>query len=82
MNIENESWFMGIKDKIKISSTKCCPPHYLPHKFPFGKKITKESCHLHKAKWRMSHHIIFCKLIGCKNYSSMMNRYKMIKEKL
>ena len=74
--IENESWFMGIKDKIKISSNRFCPPHYFPHKLPFGEKITKEPCHFHKSKWRMLHHTIFCKLLGCKNYKFMIGKYK------
>ncbi len=70
------NWFMSIKDKTIISKTRCCPPHYLPHKLPFGKKITKELCHLHQAKWRMAHHQHFCKLLKCPHYNYMISKYK------
>ena len=80
MKIENESWFMGIKDKIKISNNRCCPKHYFPHKLPFGNKITNEHCHLHKSKWRMVHHILYCKFLKCKNYQFMITKYKKFKK--
>ena len=72
-------WLMDIKDKVKISKTRCCPPHYFPHKFPLGKKICKEECHIHKAKWRMAHHILFCKYLKCPNYEFMMSKYRVRK---
>jgi hypothetical protein len=66
---------MGIKDKVNISKTRCCPPHYLPHKLPFGKKVIDEKCHYHNSKWRMAHHKFFCKFLGCKNYDFMILEY-------
>lgn len=62
---------LNIKDKIIISSSKFCPPHYFPHKLPLGKKVICEECHLHKASWRMAHHKFFCKFLGCPHYKFM-----------
>tara|TARA_Y100000310_G_scaffold8335_1_gene8909 strand:- start:31 stop:279 length:249 start_codon:yes stop_codon:yes gene_type:complete len=73
--------FMNIKDKKIISKTRFCPPHYWPHKLPFGKKITDESCHIHKKKWRMNHHIPFCKKLKCPNYEFMMRKNNEYLEK-
>lgn len=72
--VDKKGWFMNIKDKIEISNTRHCPPHYLPHKFPIGNKICDENCHIHKAKWRMSHHKFFCKILKCPNYSFMIQK--------
>jgi len=69
-------WWVDIDDKIKISDNRFCPPHYIPHKLPFGKKICDEKCHLHKAKWRMAHHMFYCKFLGCKNYEFMVEKNK------
>ena len=71
-----KGWFMNIKDKIKIDETLCCPPHYLPHKIPFGNKICNEKCHIHKANWRMIHHKFYCKFLGCSNYKFMIKKSK------
>ncbi len=78
---KKKGWFMNIKDKLGISNTRCCPPHYLPHKLPFGKKICDEKCHIHHAKWRMEHHATFCKMLRCKNYDFMMQKSKVHFEK-
>ena len=67
---------LNIKDKKTISKNRFYPPHYIPHKFPFGKKITDEPCHYHKRKWRMAHHIPFCKLLNCPHYNFMIKNYK------
>ncbi len=75
-------WFMDIKDKIIISNSKFCPAHYWPHKLPFGKKITNEPCHFHKAKWRTFHHCSFCKFLKCPHYKFMMSKYKAFKKKI
>ena len=75
-------WFMGITDKIKISDDIWCPPHYFPHKLPFGDKITNEACHLHKSKWRMLHHLPYCKILRCKNYKFMVEKYNEMKKEL
>jgi hypothetical protein len=72
-------WLMDIKDKMEISKTRCCPPHYFPHKLPFGKKICNEKCHFHAAKWRMIHHTLFCKYLKCPNYKFMMKKKKSMK---
>jgi len=66
---------LNIKDKKIISRTRFYPPHYLPHKFPVGKKIKNEPCHIHKRKWRMFHHKLFCKLLKCPNYKFMIEKY-------
>jgi len=66
---------LNIKDKKTISKTKFCPPHYSPHKLPFGKKITNEPCHIHNKKWRMKHHKFFCKFLKCLHYHSMINKH-------
>ena len=65
-----------MKDEIKISENKFCPPHYLPHKIPLGKKIENENCHIHKNKIHMLHHKPFCKLIKCQHYEFMIKKYK------
>lgn len=62
--------FLNIKDKVPISDKKC-PPHYLPHKLPFGDKITEETCHTHIAWWRRVHHNLFCQILKCPNYKEM-----------
>ena len=69
-------WFMNILDKKEISKTRSCPPHYLPHKLPFGEKIKDEKCHIHDAKWRMAHHCTFCKALKCPNYKFMIEKNK------
>lgn len=69
-------WFMNILDKHDISKTRCCPPHYMPHKFPVGDKIRTEPCHIHKAEWRMAHHTFFCKILKCPNYKFMIKTHK------
>ena len=69
-------FFMGIKDKHVLSGEKICPPHYFPHKIPIGKKVDNETCHVHKAKWRMAHHALFCRMLNCKNYTFMIMQHK------
>jgi hypothetical protein len=69
---------MNIKDKKILSKKRCCPPHYIPHKLPFGKKICDEPCHFHKARWRMWHHKWFCQVLGCVNYKWMIKKYETI----
>lgn len=64
-------FFIKIKDKMIVPDC-FCPPHYLPHRFPIGEKIEDEPCHTHKSKWRMSHHIPFCKKLKCPNYKKMI----------
>lgn len=76
MTYKKDVLFMNILDKVEISNCKFCPPHYLPHKLPFGKKIDDEPCHYHKARWRMMHHKFFCKLLKCPHYKYMIKRYK------
>ena len=60
----------------RVGGSLFCPTHCLPHKLPFGKKICDERCHYHQARWRMWHHTVFCKLIGCSNYKRMISEYK------
>ena len=80
-----ELWWMNICDKTDIDKIipkeeakgRCCPPHYLPHKLPFGEKICNEKCHVHRAKWRMAHHISFCKVLKCKNFDTMIKAHKI-----
>ncbi len=76
------TYLLNIKDKIMLSKTRFCPPHYFPHKLPIGDKVADEPCHLHKRAWRMAHHIPFCKLLKCPNYSFMMAQYKKHKKKI
>jgi hypothetical protein len=63
---------MNICDKSDVGKNRCCPPHFLPHKLPFGKRICDEHCHIHMAKWRMKHHSFFCKILKCPNYKFMV----------
>ena len=82
MTIKMETlWFMKIKDKINISDSRFCPPHYLPHKLPWGKKVTTENCHIHTTWWRMLHHSPFCRYLKCPNYSFMIKKYKEFKQR-
>lgn len=75
MNKEN-GWKLNIKDKIELNKKLFCPPHCFPHKLPFTKPIIKELCHIHKAKWRMLHHLFFCKILGCPHYKKMKEYYE------
>jgi hypothetical protein len=79
---------MNILDKVitikilKEKKKRFCPPHRLPHRFPFfTKKICDEECHIHKTFWRDSHHTPFCKLIRCKNFKAMMKAKKIYSKK-
>jgi len=65
--------FMEIADKIVLSEEKCCPPHYIPHKLPFGKPVDNEPCHTHIASWRKAHHDTFCRILKCPHYQFMKN---------
>jgi len=77
------AWLLEINDKINIPQKEgenlCCPPHTFPHKPPLTKKITEEPCHTHKAKWRMSRHIIYCKYLKCPHFKRMIEEYKKLK---
>ncbi len=70
---------LNILDKGIISKDKFCPPHYLPHKLPFGKKIKNEPCHTHNKKWRMMHHNLYCQILKCSHYKFMIEKYKKFK---
>ncbi|MBI2046562.1 hypothetical protein HYT26_00155 [Candidatus Pacearchaeota archaeon] len=61
-----------IIDKKIISKKKFCPPHYIPHKLPLGKKIIDEPCHIHKKVHNMIHHKFFCKCLKCSHYNFMI----------
>jgi len=75
-------FLMDIKDKTKISKKNCCPPHHFPHTLPIiGELVTNEPCHFHKAKWRMKHHVSFCKFLNCTHYKKMMISYNKWKNK-
>jgi len=74
-DFEEYLWLMHIKDKTIISKKRVCPPHYLPHKFPFGKRVRTEPCHFHNKKYRMLHHILFC-ILRCPHYKFMIKKYK------
>jgi len=67
---------MNILDKVEISDSRRCPPHYLPHKLPIGDKIIDEKCHIHDADWRTAHHNYFCKVLDCPNYDFMIKKKK------
>ena len=68
------------KDKLVISKSRICPPHRIPHKLPFGKKIDFEVCHIHRTKRGMAHHRPFCRIIKCQHYSYMVCEYKKYKD--
>jgi hypothetical protein len=70
--VKKKGWWVNINDKIEISKTRYCPPHYLPHKFPIGEKITDETCHIHESGLRMAHHVYFCNALNCSNYAFMI----------
>ena len=44
--------YLDTKDKVKVNGEDgeelYCPPHHVPHKLPFTKPITDESCHYHE----------------------------------
>ena len=63
-----------IVDKEVVSIERFCPPHYLPHKFPFGKKIADEPCHIHKEMYNIIHHKFFCNYLKCANYDFMTKK--------
>ena len=64
-------------DKIDLEEDGLfCPPHHLPPTLPFiGELVTDEPWHYHEVKWRMLHHKLFCKLLGCLNYDWMVEAY-------
>lgn len=79
--------WIEIPDKIITTNIlnekekRFCAPHRIPHKLPFfGKKIVNEECHIHKSLWRDSHHIPFCKMLGCKHYQVMLEARKKYKK--
>ncbi len=78
---EKTGWFMNILDKEDICDTKFCPPHYIPHKLPIGKKVTTERCHVHKAKWRMAHHTFYCQVLKCPHFKFMKKKHEEMKRK-
>jgi hypothetical protein len=66
---------MNIKDKVKLAkNNECCPPHYLPHKIPIGKKVTGEPCHTHCARWRRLHHNSYCRILKCPHFRIMKEK--------
>jgi hypothetical protein len=76
-----KGWFLNTADKMEISTIRFCPPHTLPHRMPWSKKIRDEPCHIHTADWRMIHHILYCKILRCPNYRFMIEEYKRSKIK-
>ncbi|MBI2629919.1 hypothetical protein HYW76_02365 [Candidatus Pacearchaeota archaeon] len=68
-----------IKDKTEIARDRFCPPHTIPHKLPWKEKIKNEPCHIHNKKWRMMHHICFCKMLKCQNCEFMLQEYQKLK---
>jgi len=74
--MKEKLFFWKIKDKINLKEKRCCPPHFWPHKFKFWEKIDYEPCHIHKKKWRMKHHVFFCKYLKCPNYKFMIKEYQ------
>lgn len=70
-------WGLNIEDKVEIEERELfCPPHCFPHKLPFTQPIINEPCHYHRKRWRMLHHIPYCKILKCSNYELMMKEYK------
>ncbi|MBU0461989.1 MAG: hypothetical protein KJ574_05365 [Nanoarchaeota archaeon] len=72
---------MNITDKIFIGNNRFCAPHHFPHKLPIGEPIREEPCHLHKARWRMAHHIPFCRFLKCPHYGFMLKEHEKFKRK-
>jgi hypothetical protein len=81
-------WFMDVNDKISTDiilrdgAERFCPPHYIPHKLPFGEKVTNEPCHFHESKLRTAHHDSFCRFLECPNYELMLEARKKYKNEL
>jgi hypothetical protein len=68
---------MNIEDKTDLNNENCCPPHWLPHRIPIIEPlVTDEPCHIHKAKWRMVHHKLYCQVLKCPHYEIMMQQYR------
>ena len=76
--MEKDLWFMDIEDKVPVGGAACCPPHYIPHKLPFGPKVVDEPCHFHKAPWRMAHHTFFCRWLKCPHAEDMLRTAKKV----
>ncbi|MHC4922420.1 MAG: hypothetical protein ACYTKC_22920 [Planctomycetota bacterium] len=70
--MKNGPWLIDIADKHLVGGGRCCPPHYLPHKIPVGRKVTDEPCHFHERGWRMAHHKRFCRRLRCPHYAAML----------
>jgi len=77
METKRKYWFMNIKDKDNLENGKYCPPHRLPHTLPIiGDPVIDEPCHIHRSRLRMIHHRLFCKIIKCPNYYTMLEEYR------
>ena len=74
-----KAYRLNLKDKKVLSKNRCCPPHCLFHKLPFTEKVTDEPCHIHYRRWRMAHHIFFCRYLKCPHYEFMMQENQRIK---
>lgn len=71
-------FFMDTADKVETKEVledgveRFCPPHRIPHVFPWQKPVTDEPCHIHiKDVRHYGHHAPFCKFLKCPNYEPM-----------
>ena len=75
---EQGRMLMGDADKVKTDEilkdgeVRVCPPHKMPHVFPWKESVTDEPCHVHTnlIKYYL-HHKPFCKILKCPNYKTM-----------
>jgi len=69
---------MGNADKVETDeilndeTKRVCPPHRIPHVFPWQDPVTDEPCHIHTNPLKhYGHHKPFCKMLQCPNYGAM-----------
>ena len=68
---------LSIKDKVILNNGSYCPSHRLPHTLPvIGELVRDEQCHYHISRLRMTHHRVFCRVLRCPHYESMIEMRK------
>jgi len=80
------NWWMNIQDKIDLPNEEArhCLPHYLPHRLPIltEQPVTDEACHIHMNDLRHLHHRVYCRLVACPYYETMLQFRKKQKKLL
>lgn len=74
-------YFLKPKDEISIDKKRLCPFEKYNYKKYFKNLLLKSSCHIHKKRIHMLHHLLFCYLSKCPHYNFMLKKYNQYKAK-